>query len=71
MQYFISQIKVNCDRIAVKRDLPYLLKINGRKEIPWQNLTFVFKGNLMDYTVLILDTDVKGEEVKIVMESLN
>ena len=39
--------------------------------MPWQNLTFVFKGNLMDYTVLILDTDVKGEEVKIVMESLN
>ena len=35
MQYFISQIKVNCDRIAGKRDLSCLLKINGRKEMPW------------------------------------
>ena len=28
-----------------------------------QNLTFVLRNNLMDYTVLILDTDVKEEEV--------
>ena len=31
-----------------------------------QNLTFVFRNNLMDYTVLVLDTGVKEEEVKIV-----
>ena len=71
MQYFIRQIKVNCDRIAVKRDLPCLLKINGRKEMPWQNLTFIFRNNLMDYTIHNLDTFVKEEEVKIVMESHN
>ena len=30
-----------------------------------QNLTFVFRNNVIDYVILILDTDMKEEEVKI------
>ena len=31
-----------------------------------QNLTFVFRNNVIDYVILILDTDMKEEEVKII-----
>ena len=65
MRYYISHIKVNRDRNAVKRDLALFVKDNGRKEMASQNFTFVVRNNLMDYTVLILDTDVKKEKVKI------
>ena len=39
--------------------------------MPSQNVTFLFRNHLMDYTVLSLDKDVKEGEVKIVMESQN
>ena len=57
---------MNCDRNVVKRDLALLGKDNGRKEMTSQNLTVVFRNSLMDYTVPILDTNVREEEVKIV-----
>ena len=31
-----------------------------------QNLTFVFRNNLIDYAALILDADMKEEEVKMI-----
>lgn len=66
MRCYISHVKVNRDRNALKRNLALFVKDNGRKEMVSQNLTLVFKNNLMDYTVLVLDTDIEEEKLKIV-----
>ena len=66
MRCYISHVKVNRDRNASKRNLALFVKDNGRKEMVSQNLTLVFKNNLMDYTVLVLDRDIEEEKLKIV-----
>lgn len=66
MRCYISHVKVNRDRNALKRNLALFVKDNGRKEMVSQNLTLVFKNNLMDYTVLVLDRDIEEEKLKIV-----
>ena len=66
MRCYISHVKVNRDRNALKRNLTLFVKDNGRKEMVSQILTLVFKNNLMDHTVLVLDTDIEEEKLKIV-----
>lgn len=66
MRCYISHVKVNRDRNALKRNLALFVKDNGRKEMVSQILTLVFKNNLMDHTVLVLDTDIEEEKLKIV-----
>ena len=63
---YISHVKVNRDRNALKRNLALFVKDNGRKEMVSQILTLVFKNNLMVHTVLVLDTDIEEEKLKIV-----
>ena len=66
MRCYISHVKVNRDRNALKRNLALFVKDNGRKEMVSQILTLVFKNNLMVHTVLVLDTDIEEEKLKIV-----
>lgn len=66
MRCYISHVKVNRDRNALKRNLALFVKDSGRKEMVSQILTLVFKNNLMDHTVLVLDTDIEEEKLKIV-----